>query len=325
MRPTRPRGRIWKNSARDAILLAVSVLHFAAIVVALLTWHLTSLPVKILDVVVLTGLTAYNVIVISHLFTHVPWFADERLNAIVSVLNSVNIGQSVQAYRLTHVRNHHRYTNDRRGSDGTTRDRSSTYRRGRDGNHEAVLAYTLGGAVESVVQRGGELLAVRRLWRVGPREHSLRSLATRHPPRRARELRQIQFDRAAHCLMLVVAVAISWEWTMFCYVPAWYFALVLVNTQNYYRHFGANPDERTADSVSYYGRVYNLFTFNDGYHQEHHLAPGAHWSKMPEVRRRHQDRFDARPRIISPVPAVLGFLDTGRPLLHRTAESEGSS
>lgn len=319
------RRRFWKNSPWDAVLVAISVVHFSAIVLTLALWNATPISLRILEGVVLAALTAYNIVVVSHLFTHAGWFTDSRLNAAASVLNSMNAGQSVQAYQFTHVRNHHRYTNDRRDSAGTTRDRSSTYRRGRDGEHEPVASYALGGAVESMVTRGYDLIAVRRLWRVHTKEEVLLSLAAKNAGRRSRELRQIQLDRAAHSLLLAAGVAISWQWTLLCYLPAFFVALTMVNVQNYYRHFGANPDELTANSVSHYARIYNLLTFNDGYHQEHHMAPGTHWSKMPQVRRRLQARLDTHSRIVSPVPAMVGFLDGGRPLLHRSVEVEGAS
>lgn len=114
-------------------------------------------------------------------------------------------------------------------------------------------------------------------------------------------------------------LAFSWKWVMLCYLPAFYIALSLVNIQNYYEHYGAKPEDRYADSVSYYGRLYNLLTFNDGYHQEHHLRPQAHWSTMPIVRREHRDKLDETQRVVSPVPAILGFLHRKRPQLHRIA------
>jgi fatty acid desaturase len=155
-----------------------------------------------------------------------------------------------------------------------------------------------------------------RLWRVGPRETRLIALASNRPGRRTVELRQLQADRIANSLALVGFAVISWQWTLLCYLPAFFVALAMVNVQNYYRHYGANPAARAADSVSYYGRLYNLLAFNDGYHQEHHLSPATHWSKMPEIRERHRARLAAQPRIISPVPAMLGFLHRNRPLLH---------
>lgn len=309
--------RVWKHTPKDALLLAYSVGHLALMIWLAARWDVSPVGQSIGGGALVAVITAYNIIVISHLFTHVPWFTSAKLNAAVSLLNSVDIGQSVQAYHLTHVRNHHRFNNDPIGEDGTTRDKSSTYRDGRDGDHAPLSRYILLGAAETFVDRGRELLMVRRLWRVGPSEESLTLLAHNREPRRSRELRQVQADRAAHCLALAGFVLISWQWTLLVYLPAFFVALVLVNVQNYYRHYGADPSNRAGDSVSYYGKLYNLIAFNDGYHQEHHLSPATHWSQLPAVRERRRDWLDAQPRVVSPVPAMLGFLHRDRPLLHR--------
>jgi fatty acid desaturase len=314
--------RVWRNTPKDSILAGISLTQFVVIFGLAITWDTASLPIRVAGGVLLSSMMAYNIIVVSHLFTHVPWFVSDRLNAVVSVVNSINIGQSVQAYQLTHVRNHHRFNNDRQGPDGSTRDTSSTYRKGKNGQHEPLLSYALGGAMDSMVGRIKDVILSLRLWKVGRGDERLLALATRRAERRVRELRQIQADRAAHCLSLVVFALLSWQWTVLCYLPAFFIALALVNVQNYYRHYGANPADRATDSVSHYNRIYNFFTFNDGYHQEHHLSPGTHWSQMPDVKERQRARLDAQPRIVSPVPALLGFLDRRRLLLHEArAES----
>jgi fatty acid desaturase len=315
--------KVWKNTPKDALLLGLSVAQFGITVLTAFAWSGASVPLRIAFGLILTMMMAYNIIVVSHLFTHVPWFVSDRLNGAVSTLNSVNIGQSVQAYELTHVRNHHRYNNDRQGADGETRDRSSTYQKGKDGEHQPLLPYAVGGALGSLADRARELAMVTRVWAVGSAEENLQRLASRQPDRRRRELRQIQIDRAAHCLALAGFAVISWQWTLFCYLPAFACALVLVNVQNYYRHYGADPDSRLTDSVSHYGRLYNRLTFNDGYHQEHHLSPATHWSQMPEVNARHRERLAAQPRIVSPVPAMFGFLDRRRALLHQGQPAVG--
>ncbi|MFF7023163.1 fatty acid desaturase family protein [Streptomyces klenkii] len=317
-------GGIWKHTPRDALLLVFSVAQFAVTIWLATAWDGASAPWRAGGYALLAVMMAYNIIVISHLFTHVPWFASSRLNGLVSLLNSVNIGQSVQAYHLTHVRNHHRFNNDLKGADGTTRDTSSTYRDGKDGEHAPLLYFVVMGALDSLVGRGKEILYVVRLWRVTPGDGKLLELASRREPRRGKELRQVQADRAAHCLSLVLFAAISWQWTLFCYLPSFFIALAMVNVQNYYRHYGADPSSRATDSVSHYGRLYNALTFNDGYHQEHHLSPATHWSQMPVVRERRRGELDGRPRIISPVPAMLGFLDRKRPLLHHGTATGGA-
>lgn len=317
--------KIWRRSRWDGVLVGLSLGQLAATILLILAWDRIPLAGKLAGFVLLVFMMAYNIIVVSHLFTHVPWFRLHWLNVLMSMLNSVNMGQSVQVYEFTHVRNHHRYNNDAKNAHGTTFDTSSTYRGGLDGEHDGLLHYALTGALSSFVTLGRELISATRLWRVSNRETQLLALTARAPARRRREVRQVQFDRMAHCLLLLLFAVLSWQWLLLCYVPAFFVALVLVNVQNYYRHYGARPGDRSADSVSYYGRVYNLLTFNDGYHQEHHLCPRAHWSQMPAVRVKYQTRLERSVRVVSPVPAMVGFLDRNRPALHRTVAASLTS
>lgn len=314
--------KVWKNSPWDAVMLGLSVAQTGVMMTLAAGWEHASAPQRAGGFALLVFMMAYNIIIISHLFTHTPWFESRWLNAGVSMLNSLNIGQSVQAYQLTHVRNHHRYNNDRKGPDGHTKDTSSTFEDGQGGEHDSVWHYAFVGALHSLRNTARNVLAVWRLWGVGPHEPALRELATKDPVRRARELRQVRLDRVAHVVGLAVFLSLSWQWTLLCYVPAFYLALALVNVQNYYEHYGAVPESRYTDSVSHYGRLYNLLTFNDGHHQEHHLRPQTHWSRMPEVRREHAAALDSVDRVVSPVPAIVGFLYRGRPLLHRKATAE---
>lgn len=303
------------------MMLVLSILQFAATLLLATNWEHFSVFGWIGSFVLLVFMTTYNIIVVSHLFTHVHWFESSLLNSLVSMLNSINIGQPVQAYQFTHVRNHHRYNNDPIGPDGKTKDLSSTFQGGLGYNHISVSRYAFLGAAKTLVNVGRELLAVTRLWRVSEQDKTLLELASDYPTKRARELRQIRLDRIAHFLALGMFVSISWKWTLFCYLPAFCLSLALVNVQNYYEHYGAAPGNRLTDSVSYYGRLYNLLTFNDGYHQEHHLRPQSHWTRMPEVRRIYGDNLDHVERIISPVPAILGVLHWNRKQLHKRPAS----
>ena len=313
--------RVWKHSPLDAILVAVSLAQFALTLWLASSWERYAVLGRVGSFFLLLLMMTYNIIVVSHVFTHVPWFTSIRLNGLVSMLNSINIGQSVQSYHLLHVRNHHRYNNDAKHKDGTTNDISSTYRDGVDGEHASLYRYALVGGVSTLVDVGRDLLSVTRVWCVGAQESKLHALMSRAAVRRSRELRQIQMDRMSRFLGIVVFLLISWRWTLECYLPAFYAALVLVNVQNYYEHYGAMPGSRMADSVSYYGYFYNLLTFNDGYHQEHHLRPLSHWSDLPVVREQNLALLNQVERIVSPTPAILGFLYFGRPLLHHRATS----
>lgn len=298
-------------------MLGLSISQFVITLFLAIRWKEWSTFGRVVSVMILTAMTVYNIIVVSHLFTHTPWFNSARFNRLVSMFNSINIGQSVQAYQLTHVRNHHRYNNDRKGLDGKTKDASSTFRDSSGDEHLSVFRYAVFGAIESLLSISRALLSITRLWRVGAQEQELLGLAAKTPIRRAQELRQIQFDRMAHFMAIGLFLAISWKWFLLCYLPAFFLSLVLVNVQNYYEHYGALPENTYANSVSYYGRIYNMLTFNDGYHQEHHLRPLAHWTQMPRIRMDFSNKLDEVERIVSPVPALLGVFHRSRKQLHR--------
>lgn len=309
--------KIWRYTWRDAMLLTLSVFHFIAMIVLSIEWEQFTILGKLVSFVFLIILIVYNIVIISHLFTHTPWFTSQIFNRMVSLLNSINIGQSIQAYHLTHVRNHHLYNNDQKGPDGKTQDRSSTFQDGKNGDHASLWRYAFLGAVSTLINIFKcEVLSMFRLWRVGKHEALLLMLVSRTADKRKQELKQVQWDRIAHFLGLCVFFMISWQWTLLCYLPAFYLSLAFVNVQNYYEHFGALPENKMANSVSHYGRVYNRLTFNDGYHQEHHLSPIAHWCEMPKVRSTYSNQLDQVKRIISPLPAILGFLHRNRKQLH---------
>src|SRR5215213_3214791 len=309
--------KIWKHSHWDFVMLVLSIAQFVMMIFLAIRWEAWSTFGRAASYLILTAMTVYNIIVVSHLFTHAPWFNSTQFNRLASMFNSANIGQSVQAYQLTHVRNHHRYNNDRKGPDGKTKDATSTFRDAPGDEHVSALRYAVFGAGETLLSISRSLLSITRLWRVGAHEHELLSLAAKTSTKRAMELRQIQLDRMAHFMAVCLFLAISWKWFLLCYLPAFFVSLALVNIQNYYEHYGAKPEDTYANSVSYYGRFYNLLTFNDGYHQEHHLRPLTHWTQMPKVRKECGNKLDQVERIVSPVPALLGAFHLNRKQLHR--------
>lgn len=299
---------IWRYSAKDAWLVGLSLGHACAIFYSAFAWPDVFVEWKLGIVLMLTLLNTYSIIIVAHLFTHNPWFRSSRLNAAASVLNSINIGQSIQAYHVSHVRNHHRYHNDRPGPDSPPRDLSSTYAGSTDGNHLSVWRYAFGCALATLRKE-----VWLRLTAFAPRLAAEESVRTQHElvgaRLRAGEQRQMRLELIILSLVLLGLLAVRPTWVLFAYLPSFFLALVLVNIQNYFEHFGACPENRFANSVSHYGRLYNLVAFNDGYHQEHHLCPQQHWSRMEEVRRHYGDFLAQNCHIVSPVPAVFGFLD----------------
>jgi fatty acid desaturase len=99
-------------------------------------------------------------------------------------------------------------------------------------------------------------------------------------------------------IVAVVALWILLLWKapaffLWTYVPGYLTGLALCYVHGYFEH-------RIA-TTSNYGILYNVSFLNDGYHVEHHLQPGAHWSRLP-------DRVCPTART-SPWPAVLRWLE----------------
>lgn len=60
------------------------------------------------------------------------------------------------------------------------------------------------------------------------------------------------------------------------WLPGYVVGLALCQLQGRGEHLAGR-----AGGISHYGRIYNWMWFNDGYHAEHHGAPGAHWTTLP--------------------------------------------
>ena len=113
--------------------------------------------------------------------------------------------------------------------------------------------------------------------------------------------------------MLVETAVVGAVWTALAvlaplffigvYLPGYALGIGLCWLQGHFEHVGG--------TTSHYGRLYNWFFFNDGYHVEHHLRPGEHWSRLP--RRPHAGARTSR------WPPVLRWLIGG------SSASSGSS
>jgi fatty acid desaturase len=98
--------------------------------------------------------------------------------------------------------------------------------------------------------------------------------------------RQTLLEMLAMVSLRVVLLVIDWRFCLFVFLPGSYLVAKARSLENFMQHWGAtNEDDPKLDSVSCYGTLYNWFTFNLGYHQEHHWRPGVHWRKLERTRR----------------------------------------
>ena len=278
---------IWRYSWRDSIPCTITLAQLGLNLWLAASWESRPLLQNLLFLPICLFLFWYNGLVASHSFVHTPWFKSDHLNRLYLALNSINIGLPQIHYAHEHLL-HHRYGNDRPGGDGLTQDPTSTFAGGHQGQHESMLSYCffgpfrldLFGSFQEICRRGGA--------------------------------KQLALESVACLLGFGTLLLLSWHYVVMLLVPVLYLGWVLEHIENYYEHFGGEPEDRYANSTSYYGRLYNALFCNEGYHQEHHLRPNVHWLNRPQVRVELSERLEQANRVILNLPPALAWMEHGR-------------
>ncbi len=164
-------------------------------------------------------------------------------NTLFSALNSFNLGVRSSLYFAHHI-NHHRYNNG-------LEDRSSLWLHGQNGRMESFWKY----AFLSPLRTDFAFLLRRQLW----------------------------YESLFFAATFITVAFWSPYFVLIFVLPSIYLGQVLAAGENYLEHADTDPNDRLRNSVSAYGRWYNLIWLNNGYHQEHHVLPSLHWTRLPEV------------------------------------------
>lgn len=273
----------FRHSRYDSLLLAITFFQLGLNIWLALTWESRPLSTNYLFYPLCLFLFWYNGLVATHNFVHTPWFSSDRLNKLYAAINSTNLLSPITHYRNIHL-NHHQYGDDRQDENGRTRDHSSTFAYGKNGQRENVLSYCALAIVRD------DLLA------------SFQQQKTRS------EAIQLAAEFGSCLLAIAGYLLISWKFFAFFVLPVFYWGWFLVYLANYYEHFGGTPENRYANSTSHYGRLYNFLCCNEGYHQEHHLRPNIHWRQRPQTYQKLRKVLDGEERMIIRYPPPFGFM-----------------
>lgn len=276
-------SRVFAHSRKDGVLALLAVAHLAAGVAGVVFFGSLPTWALVLLAVAFAAFNPLNVNCISHNFIHNEFFRSRTLNGLFSALNSLALGMPQCLYHWHHM-NHHKWNNDRKTGE-TTRDWSSFYRYGKDGEAENPIAYALLSFVRADF---GALIAAARKHRDGAR---------------------LVLEGALVVALFAWLAATSWKGFVCFYLPVWYLGWSLSSLENYYEHAGGNPGDKAGNAVSSYGGVYNFVAFNNGYHREHHYRPQIHWTRMPEVRAEFEHVFDAAGGPVISVPHILAWME----------------
>jgi fatty acid desaturase len=277
---------IFRYTRFDLLPVLCAAGHLALLLGSWLAFPI--LPTWVLGMAFCTLIFCYcwNVQSISHNFIHNPFFTNEWLNRGFSVLESIAMGIPQTIYYHYHM-NHHWGDNDAKGPNGTTRDWGSTYRHGKGDQPEAFWKYCFIGFFRF------ELAPCLRM-------------ILRHGPRHIVLLLVESLVLGAFWLALLL---VNWRFFLFIYVPSYYLGWVLIYAHTYFLHYGARPGDYYANSVSSYHRLYNWLFFNNGFHQEHHWDPKAHWTRMRQVREEIRPQMRIHGTRILRGPHITVFLE----------------
>ncbi len=252
--------RWFAHSALDGWLVILAIFQFAILLFTVICFGHVSYWITLGSAVVSAALLCTNYFTIGHNFVHNPFFTSKTGNSLFSCFNSILIGAPVTLHRYYHF-NHHRYDNAPIDSKtGERGDIGSTYRFGQTtGSEEPLLRYALLSYFRNDVPYLVRL-----------------ALKKRHHG-------QMMADALSIALFLSIMGWLNLPGLLFVYFPLWFVGNVATQAQNYLEHHGGIAGDRHRNAVSCYSRWYNLIWFNNGYHQEHHLRPQVHWTRLAEV------------------------------------------
>jgi fatty acid desaturase len=202
----------------------------------------------------------WNLQCVAHNLIHNPFFTSDWLNRAFYLVETLCLGAPHLLNHHYHMA-HHYGDNDYKGPDGTTKDWSSIYRYGEADKPEAFWRYSLLGYFRAEI-----VLAMKKVLRHG------------WP-----QIVQVIVEFLAIGAMWLFMLLYSWQYFVFFYLPSYYLGWVFIYAEGYLEHYGGQPGNYFANSVSCYNWLYNFLTFNNGYHQEHHWDPKAHWTAQKQV------------------------------------------
>ena len=187
----------------------------------------------------------------NHHHQHLNVFTDTFSNRALELVYGMQTGIVSHAWVLHHSVGHHVHYLDQKTDE-------SRWRR-KNGKVMGEIEYTFIGG----------MVAYLRALRSGGR----------YPKYRSTMLRMLGLTLA------LVAVAFIWrplQVTTVLIMPM-VFGLFWTVWATYTHHTGKRVDSHYVASNNIMHRGYNRLTGNLGYHTAHHLKPGAHWSKLPEL------------------------------------------
>ncbi len=214
-----------------------------------------------MPLVLLTMCVSWFCAIITHNSLHAPVFKKRWANKVFQILLTCSYGFPVSEYVVGHNLSHHKHTQGRKDVMRTTK---VQYR----WNWLSFLMFfpTVGfGVTRANYKYTGAMK--QRL----PKWH-----------------RQLLLEMAFAWGTKAIFFAVDWKKALLLVLVPHLWAVWGITAVNYLQHDGCDVNHPVNHSRNFMGRVFNWFTFNNGFHGIHHDQPGLHWSL---ARAAHMERF----------------------------------
>jgi fatty acid desaturase len=237
----------------------VRTLAFVGFYYALLIaeWNLIDSPfsLKAVPLVVLTAAVSWICAVITHNTLHTPVFKQRWANKVFQVALTCAYGFPVSEYVPGHNLSHHKHTQKRADLMRTSKARFTTI------NVLNLLVF---------FPRVGADIFTQNYRYVGVMKK--RIPAWYH---------QLMIEMVICWGSKAVLFLIDWRKALLFVAIPHLWAVYGITTVNFLQHDGCDEDDPLNHSRNFVGRIFNWFTFNNGFHGYHHDEPGLHWSLLP--------------------------------------------
>lgn len=251
-----PRSLPWYRHRAD---IPASVLVFAVLAIQL--WAFVSIhdPWRLTGIVALLMVIQVSCGAVCHNHHHVNIFTRPWANRLIEVVMYLQTGTSPFSWTIHHNIGHHH--------DYLDQDRDPSRWREADGRTMHRLKYDFYNA----------FMIYPEIWKIG----------RRYPALFARFRRWLLVGNA----VLLALVLINPVNAFIVFVAPMVIMLVVLLDNTFQQHSGLDTGSHYVASRNVEHPLYNLTSWNLGYHTAHHMYPGVHWTALPALHQRLRARI----------------------------------
>lgn len=213
-------------------------------------------------VVVLVAINCFYQFIIAtiiHNTVHVPLFHSTFLNRLFQFLLSAVHGHPVSGFVPGHNLSHHKHLQTPMDSARTTRARFRW-----NILNQTFFFFLLMFEIMAAEQR-----FVKKMRKAQPRW-----------------AKQYLMETIVVFGLKIALLIVNWKLAVLILIIPNFYATWGIFGTNYWQHDGCDHTHPYNHSRSFTGRLFNILTFNNGFHAIHHMRPEVHWSLYPEYHAR---------------------------------------